>query len=308
MYSLDLKLHVVYYYENSNSSIRTIAKQLGISKSSICRWVNKYKNDNNNDNNNHDNNRNISNILNFLKNSLNQNPFQTLPMIEEKLHKKLNICVSTKTISKYLKIIGYTKKKVVKRLYNKKLKDHLKDRKVFMKKIKKINTDDIVCIDESYINGKIYAEYGYTSKKRLIKYYRINNNNHIKQSLIMAISNKGIIKYELHKRKGINTDIYYDFMSKILDDIQNKYILMDNVSFHKSKKIIDLIKRSNNIPLFIPSYSPDCNPIEEVFSSMKSYLRKYINPSNIDKKTEYIINKWTKSVGGFDNYYSHSFG
>jgi hypothetical protein len=47
---------------------------------------------------------------------LNQNPFKTLPMMKENLKKKFNMDISTKTISKYLKIIGYIKKKVVKRL------------------------------------------------------------------------------------------------------------------------------------------------------------------------------------------------
>ena len=36
---------------------------------------------------------------------------------------------------------------------------------------------------------------------------------------------------------------------------------MDNVSFHKSKEIKELIKQSSNTPLFIPPYSPELNPI-----------------------------------------------
>lgn len=315
MYSLDLILHVIHYYKHSNVSLRTIANQLCLSKSSISRWVNKYDRDeinSNNENISDDinvNNKNeiIQRILLFLKNSLNQNPFQTLEIIKENMKRKLNIFISTKTISKYLKIIGYRKKKVVKRFYNKRLRDHINDRKIFIRKIRKINPNDILCIDETYINEKIYSEYGYTSKKRLTRYYKINGK-HNKQSLIMCISNKKVIKYEIHKRKGINTDIYYNFISDMVKNVTNKYILMDNVAFHRSKKITDLINKSGNKVLFIPSYSPDCNPIEEVFSSMKSYLRKYINPINIDIKVPKIIGKWIRTVDTFDNYYKNSFG
>ena len=316
MYSLELILHVVYYYKTSNIGLRTIAKNLCLSKSTICRWVNKYGDKvNGNDINKEVDttktstptyNENTQLILRYLKNSLNQNPFQTLKMMEENIKRKLNICVSIKTISNYLKIIGYRRKKVVKRYHTKNLKDHIKDRKMFMKKIKNINHDDILCIDETYVNEKIYAEYGYTSNKRLIKYYKINKNN-AKKSIIMCISNKKIIKYEIHKKKGINTEIYSKFMSELVADIKDKYILMDNVSFHKSKKVIDIIEKSGNKALFIPPYSPDCNPIEEVFSSMKAYLRKYINPLNIDKKLSELIIKWSRNIDNLNSYYINSF-
>ena len=42
MYSIELILHVIYYYKTSNVSLRTLAKNLCLSKSTICRWVEKY--------------------------------------------------------------------------------------------------------------------------------------------------------------------------------------------------------------------------------------------------------------------------
>ena len=45
-----------------------------------------------------------------------------------------------------------------------------------------------------------------------------------------------------------------------------KYILMDNISFHKSVQIRTLLKSHQLIPIFIPPYSPSFDPIEEFFS------------------------------------------
>jgi transposase len=54
------------------------------------------------------------------------------------------------------------------------------------------------------------------------------------------------------------------------DDI----LLLDNSSVHKSKLVIDTLNDCNIRYLFLPRYSPDYNPIEYLWSFMKSVLRK----------------------------------
>jgi len=51
-------------------------------------------------------------------------------------------------------------------------------------------------------------------------------------------------------------------------------VIMDNVAFHKSQKVEQLIKSRGAWVLFLPSYSPDLNPIELAFSKLKALLRK----------------------------------
>jgi DDE superfamily endonuclease len=43
---------------------------------------------------------------------------------------------------------------------------------------------------------------------------------------------------------------------------------------HKMKKVRELIERCGCQLVFLPSYSPDFNPIEEAFSKVKGLLRK----------------------------------
>lgn len=51
-------------------------------------------------------------------------------------------------------------------------------------------------------------------------------------------------------------------------------VIMDNVAFHKSKKVERLVKNRGAWLLFLPPYSPDLNPIEMAYSKLKALLRK----------------------------------
>ena len=83
---------------------------------------------------------------------------------------------------------------------------------------------------------------------------------------------------------------------------------MDNVNFHKSKNIIEIIEQSNNKVLFIPPYSPEFNPIEKLFSVFKNYINKKVNIITKFKNLNKYIDKFFVESKNFDNYYNYSFG
>ena len=51
-------------------------------------------------------------------------------------------------------------------------------------------------------------------------------------------------------------------------------VVMDNLSAHKGDRVRELIEERGCELLYLPSYSPDLNPIEEAFSKIKGILRK----------------------------------
>lgn len=51
-------------------------------------------------------------------------------------------------------------------------------------------------------------------------------------------------------------------------------VVMDNLQVHKMKRVRELIEGRGCQLMFLPSYSPDFNPIEEAFSKVKTLLRK----------------------------------
>jgi transposase len=50
-------------------------------------------------------------------------------------------------------------------------------------------------------------------------------------------------------------------------------VVMDNLSPHKSDPTLALITNAGAQVLFLPAYSPDLNPIEKMWSKVKSLLR-----------------------------------
>jgi transposase len=51
-------------------------------------------------------------------------------------------------------------------------------------------------------------------------------------------------------------------------------VIMDNLGSHKGKAVRRLIRAAGAKLIFLPKYSPDLNPIEQVFAKLKHLLRK----------------------------------
>jgi transposase len=51
-------------------------------------------------------------------------------------------------------------------------------------------------------------------------------------------------------------------------------VIMDNLSSHKGKAVRQLIRAAGAKLFFLPKYSPDLNPIEQIFAKLKHLLRK----------------------------------
>ena len=51
-------------------------------------------------------------------------------------------------------------------------------------------------------------------------------------------------------------------------------VIMDNLGSHRGKPVRRAIRAAGAKLLFLPKYSPDLNPIEQVFSKLKHLLRK----------------------------------
>jgi len=50
-------------------------------------------------------------------------------------------------------------------------------------------------------------------------------------------------------------------------------VIMDNLGSHKAVAIRAAIRKAGARLLFLPPYSPDLNPIEQVFSKLKHFMR-----------------------------------
>ncbi|WP_423868969.1 transposase, partial [Bradyrhizobium sp.] len=54
----------------------------------------------------------------------------------------------------------------------------------------------------------------------------------------------------------------------------NDIVVLDNLGSHKGKAVRRAIRAVGAHLLFLPKYSPDLNPIEQVFAKLKGLVRK----------------------------------
>ncbi len=55
---------------------------------------------------------------------------------------------------------------------------------------------------------------------------------------------------------------------------KGQIVFLDNVSTHKVDGVEEAIAARGARAVFLPAYSPDLNPIEQLFARLKSFLRK----------------------------------
>ncbi len=55
---------------------------------------------------------------------------------------------------------------------------------------------------------------------------------------------------------------------------EGQVVVLDGLGAHRTRRVRELIEERGAELVFLPSYSPDLNPIEEAFSKIKNILRK----------------------------------
>ena len=74
----------------------------------------------------------------------------------------------------------------------------------------------------------------------------------------------------------INGERFLVYVEKVLVPslLPNDIVIMDNLGSHKAKAVRQAIRRAGARLLFLPKYSPDLNPIEQLFAKLKHRLRE----------------------------------
>jgi transposase len=75
---------------------------------------------------------------------------------------------------------------------------------------------------------------------------------------------------------NIDADIFHHWVVQdlLLKVPAGSVIVMDNASFHKRDDIRQSIEKAGCILEFLPTYSPDLNPIEHKWAQLKSIRSK----------------------------------
>lgn len=104
--------------------------------------------------------------------------------------------------------------------------------------------------------------------------------------------------------KGTITNHYINFIKDVLaemdkfPEMKGHYLIMDNAPIHTGKIIGEMIKERGYKCIYLPSYFPELNPIEQFWSVVKS---------NVER--EFILKKETipEIIADASNQVSQSF-
>ena len=109
-----------------------------------------------------------------------------------------------------------------------------------------------------------------------------------------------------------NTEVFRAYIEKVLIPTlrPGDIVVMDNLSAHKNKETLALLEAVGTEALFLPPYSPDLNPIEMMWSKVKSILRKLEprDPEEIIEALAEALSKITpQNALGWFNHCGYNF-
>ena len=123
--------------------------------------------------------------------------------------------------------------------------------------------------DESNISltaflGKTWAPVGQTPIQRV-------TGNRGGVAAMSAISASGQLVFRLHQQRITSVEMI-DFLAQLLNHHKNRHlvVVMDQATPHTSKKTKTFINKQKRLHVFyLPPYSPDFNPDEQVWNYLK---------------------------------------
>ncbi|KAF7684942.1 hypothetical protein CDIK_4309 [Cucumispora dikerogammari] len=125
-------------------------------------------------------------------------------------------------------------------------------------------------------------------------------------SVCCAMTKDGIVYKKINTR-AYNTLSFLGYLNELFDfileqNMRNVVVVMDNVPFHKSSIVIEAFSVKNIKHIFLPPYSPFLNPIENVFSKVKTFVRAS-SPTSEENLIEKIHLAFDQITGGDCNGY-----
>lgn len=152
--------------------------------------------------------------------------------------------------------------------------DVKEQRKTWDETISKYSPEKLVYLDESGVNTDMTRIYGRAvGGARAVDKAPLNTP--VNTTILSSIKLNGETAYTTYSG-GTTGEKFVDYLKNVLIPTLNKgdVIIMDNMRSHHVKEVKETIENAGMDLLYLPPYSPDFNPIEEMWSKIKSILRK----------------------------------
>ena len=137
-----------------------------------------------------------------------------------------------------------------------------------------LDARSLVFVDEMGTNTSLSPVYGWSKKGRRA-HCSVARNRGKNTTLLASMSVEGMGP-SLAVEGATTARVFETYLERVLAPTLRKgqVVVMDNLSAHKGERVRELIEARGCQLLYLPSYSPDFNPIEEAFSKIKNLIRK----------------------------------
>jgi transposase len=107
-------------------------------------------------------------------------------------------------------------------------------------------------------------------------YGRVPRNRGKNQTLIASITLEGGMGECMCVEGATDKAVFEAYVEEALAPSlhEGQVVVLDGLGAHRTKRVRELIEGRGCDLVFLPTYSPDLNPIEEAFSKIKNLVRK----------------------------------
>ena len=159
-------------------------------------------------------------------------------------------------------------------------------------KQKLLNLDKTQCIylDESGFKPSLHREYGCKPEGEPI--FGSRQGKREKKLNVIAGLSDHTLKAPFFYQGTMNSDLFNIILSEyFVPELKpGQIVIMDNASFHKSLKTKEIIEEKGCQLWFLPPYSPELNPIEQTWASLKRYVKRFRgNEDSLTMTLDYIF-------------------
>lgn len=206
--------------------------------------------------------------------------------------------LAKRTMSLYLKRWGFTAQKPMHRAFEQRPAEAIKWKQQVYPAIAarakaegaEIHWGDQTGVRSDDVRGRSFAPRARTPV------VRVNMVRH-GRSVICSITNKGLMRWMVFKG-ALNVRLFKRFLSRLITGAKRKiFLIVDNLRVHHAKVLKPwLEKHADRIALFfLPSYSPEINPVEVANADLKQAITK-LAPARGEEQMTKAINSHYKSV------------
>jgi transposase len=228
----------------------------------------------------------LPHVLDALLDRLLVKPDLYLDEMAEFIWDEFNLSVSTDSVRRSLKACNWSKKKT-QRVACERDPD-LRD--ACLRELSEYQSYQLVFVDESGCDTLAGVRRTGWAPRGMPAVQTARFHREQRHQILPAYTQNGVIHTRIFQG-STDGEFFADFIRELLPMCgrwpePNSVLVVDNASFHRGSSIKELCEEAGVMLFFLSPYSPDLNPIEELFSQLKAFVRRH----------------WRKQAHSFDNF------